>query len=87
MYGTRLASWYRERVELLPADYDRRDRTAVLEAVEAGKGRIPSGVLYEKTPRPIFAAHYQKEIGKRPLAELPLIGETEIAARLDQFRR
>ena len=87
IYGTRLVPWYRERVELLPADYDRRDRTAALETALAQGNRIPIGVLYEGPPRPLFAERYRKRMGEQPLAELPLIRQKTIAARLAPWNR
>jgi 2-oxoglutarate ferredoxin oxidoreductase subunit beta len=86
IYGTRSVPWYRERVELLSADYNRHDRAAALDAAAAQEDKIPIGVLYEGPARPLFGERYQKQMGKRPLAELPLIQPAVIATQLAKFR-
>jgi len=85
-WGSHPVSWYRDRIELLPADYDRHDRDTALSLALTQGEQIPIGVLYEGALRPLFAQHYRTRVSEGPLAALPPIEQSKIEARLGRFK-
>ncbi|MGB9711893.1 MAG: thiamine pyrophosphate-dependent enzyme [Dissulfurimicrobium sp.] len=47
-------AWYKERCRELPIGYDPTDRELAFRTALLFGGRIPLGVIYEKTGRPVF---------------------------------
>lgn len=85
-WGTRPLKWYKDRVFRLGDDYDPSDRKAALETVTSVDERMPTGVLYETTPRETFAHRFRDEVTRDPLTALGPPDTEKIEEILSEFR-
>lgn len=86
-WGKRPLSWYRERIERLPPEYDPTDRRAALEKVLETGDRMPIGVFYRNPGRSLFAERFRREVTRKPLAVLPWPDRETVAGFLAEFKR